>query len=102
VIVDDLRDTPIGRGLEAALRLKLGAVYAGGKIAGVRRGLAGVGKKETQELIEIIEEAAFDPELMGLLLGRKLKVGSPEWNSRLNTRLGLGEGARAVNEDDSE
>jgi hypothetical protein len=47
-----------------------------------------------------MERARFDPELMGLLLGRKLPVGSPRWNKRMNQLLSAEEGARVSLEDD--
>lgn len=98
-IVDQILGTGIGKGVEAALRVKYGMLKAGGLVSTTRRLFAGVtGGPDPAEVSRLIERAAVDPELMGLLLGRKLPVGSPAWNKKLNQVLALGEGARETDQ----
>lgn len=94
-LVDQFLGTSLGKGVEAALRLKYGMLKAGGMISTGRRMLSGVtGGPNPDEVVRVIERASVDPELMGLLLGRKMPVGSPAWNSKLNKLMALETGAR--------
>lgn len=94
-LVNQFLDTGIGKGVEAALRIKYGMLKAGGVVATARRLTSGVtGGPSPDDVVRLVERAAVDPDLMGLLLGRKLPVASPAWNARMNQLLAAGEGAR--------
>jgi hypothetical protein len=97
-----LRDSALGRGVESFARLHFGAPETGGKIAGIRRALGNVGGKEDMAVHDLLQRAAVDPELMGLLLGRKLPVGSPAWNVRLNQLLAVKQGTQALLQDQAQ
>lgn len=94
-LIDQFLGTPVGKGVEAALRLKYGMLKAGGVISTSRRLWSNVtGGQDPVEVSRLIERAAVDPDLMGLLLGRKLPVGSPQWNAKLNRLMAYTAGAR--------
>jgi hypothetical protein len=93
-VVDQILQSPLGKGVEAALRVKYGLLKTGGLISTARRLTAGIGKQEADDAMRLVERAAFDPDLMARLLGREIPIGSPRWNARLNTILGVAEGAR--------
>jgi hypothetical protein len=93
-VMDRMLESPLGKGIEAALRVKYGLLKTGGLISTGRRLTAGIGKQEADDAMRLVERAAFDPELMARLLGREIPIGSPRWNARLNTILGVAEGAR--------
>jgi len=97
---DKLIQSPIGKGLDAALRLKFGMLKGGGFSAVLRRQMAGITDNSRNEVLRILEQARKDPELLILLAGRKLPVGSPAWNSALGRIMGYGEGARELTERD--
>jgi hypothetical protein len=100
-LIDNFLQSPVGKAAEVALRLKYGLLKAGGIVGTARRAFAGAtGGPDPQEITRLMERARFDPELMGLLLGRKLPVGSPRWNKRMNQLLSAEEGARVSLEDD--
>ncbi len=99
-IVDMLSSTPLGKGLEAFARLKFGLLKAGGLKATARRLSEGIGSDENAQIQSLIQRATVDPELMGLLLGRKVPISSPRWNARLNTLLGVAEGGRQEYKDE--
>lgn len=101
-LFDRARNTDMGRAAEAVLRLKMGALKAGGVLASLNRATGGYVGREAAEANALLERAVFDPELMGLLLGRKVPVGSPAWNSRVNKWLNVGEGARDFNDSQRE
>lgn len=99
-LVDQVLNTGIGKGVQAALRVKYGMLKAGGLISTARRMTAGVtGGPDPVEVSRLIERAAVDPDLMAMLLGRKMPVGSPAWNKRMNQLLAVGEGARDSDSD---
>lgn len=93
-IVDRLTNTDLGKGIEAFARFKFGLLKAGGLKATARRLASGIGKDEANEITRLVERATVDPELMGLLLGRKLPIGSPRWNAKLNELVGVAEFGR--------
>lgn len=94
-LVDQFLSTGVGRGVEAALRLKYGLLKTGGIISTTRRLTSGVtGGPNPDEVVRLVERASVDPELMGLLLGRKLPIGSPAWNGKMQRLLAVSEGAR--------
>jgi hypothetical protein len=95
-----VRDTPLARGVETYMRFSIGALETGGKIAGLRRALGTVGSAADQEVGRVLQMAASDPRIMAELLGRKLAVGSPAWNARLNQLMAAGAGAREFNDED--
>jgi hypothetical protein len=99
-IIDHLRNSPIGKGIEGALRVKYGMLKTGGLIATGRRLAEGIGQGDADDAMRLIERAAYDPKLMALLLGKELKVASPRWNARLNLLLGATEGAREAYDED--
>jgi hypothetical protein len=99
---DRLAATPLGKGVDAFLRLKYGILKAGGLRATARRIVGGIGKDDANEVTRLVERATVDPELMGLLLGRKLPVGSPRWNIRLNALIGVKEAGGAAADGDEE
>lgn len=91
-IIDQLLSSPLGRGVEAALRIKYGLLKAGGLVSTARRLTAGAtGGPDPVEVSRLLERASVDPELMGLLLGRKVPVASPAWNAKLQQLLALKE-----------
>jgi hypothetical protein len=94
-LVNQFLGTGIGKTVEAALRLKYGMLKAGGVISTARRLTSGVtGGPNPDEVVRLVERAAVDPELMTLLLGRKMAVASPAWNAKMQQVLAIGEGAR--------
>jgi hypothetical protein len=94
-LMDQFLGSGIGKGVEAALRLKYGVLKTGGIISTARRMTSGVtGGPDPNEVVRLVERAAYDPELMKLLLGRKVPIGSPAWNGRMQRLLAVGEGAR--------
>ena len=97
-IVEEFRGTPVGRAVEATARLKFGALTAGGKFAGIRRALHGVGSEEAKAIEALLVRASLEPDVAKVLLGRDLKVGSPAWNRALSRILGAGEAARDISE----
>jgi hypothetical protein len=97
-IVEEFRGTPVGRAVEATARLKFGALTAGGKFAGIRRALHGVGSEEAKQIEALLVRASLEPDVAKVLLGRDLKVGSPAWNKSLSRILGAGEAARDISE----
>lgn len=100
-LVDRVLGSGLGKGLEAALRLKYGMLKAGGVIATARRLTAGVtGGPSNDDVLRLVERAAVDPELMGALLGRKIPVASPAWNSKMQRLLAVSEGARTASDDE--
>lgn len=84
--LEQVMKTPLGKGIDAALRLKYGMLTGGGMVATARRYASGAGSKTASEAADLIKRAAFDPELMALLLERKLKIG-PEWNNAVRKFL---------------
>lgn len=94
-LVNQFLGTGIGKTVEAALRLKYGMLKAGGVISTARRLTSGVtGGPNPDDVVRLVERAAVDPELMTLLLGRKIPVASPAWNAKMQQLLSAGEGAR--------
>lgn len=99
-LFDALRDSPLGRGLEGVLRVKFGVLKVGGVLSGVRRALGGATTGvDRQAITDLIDRARFDPELMSLLLGRKIPVGSPRWNKEITRILAAGEFLRSGDEE---
>lgn len=98
-VIERLQSTPLGKGIDAFLRLKYGVLKAGGLIATAKRLTAGLDDSGAAEVARLIERASVDPELMALLLGRKIPVASPAWNAKLNRIIGYAEGARDTAED---
>jgi hypothetical protein len=103
-IVTKALETPLGKGIDAFLRVKYGVLKAGGLIATVKRVTSGNSFSADSDAAvqQLVRRATVDPELMGLLLGRKIPVGTPRWNAKLNQLMGYGEGARATGPDDEE
>ena len=94
-MIDQFLQTSVGKGVEAAVRLKYGMLKGGGIIATARRVTSGyTGGPDLNEVVRVVERAAVDPELMGMLLGRKVPVASPSWNKRMQQLLWAGEAAR--------
>lgn len=94
-MIDQFLQTSVGKGVEAALRLKYGMLKGGGIISTARRYTSGMaGGPDLNEVMRVVERAAVDPELMGMLLGRKVPVASPTWNKRMQQLLWAGEAAR--------
>ena len=100
-IVDRFLKTGLGRGVDMALRLHYGMLRTGGMIATFRRAASGMTNHGAEDIARLVDRASDDPELMMLLLGRKVPVGSPAWNARVTALLGTAEGARSeVQSDD--
>lgn len=97
---DKLMQTPLGKGIDGALRLKYGMLRGGGLMAIARRQMAGLTDKTAEDVARLVERAREDPEVLILLSGRKLPVGSPAWNAKMNRLLGLAGAAREVNDDE--
>lgn len=91
-LIDQVLASPLGRGVEAALRVKYGLLKAGGLVSTARKLTAGAtGGPDPAEVSRLLERAAVDPELMGLLLGRKVPIASPSWNAKLQQLLAIKE-----------
>lgn len=103
-IVDKALNTAVGKAADLALRFRYGVLATGGMIASARRTASGGAFTADSDAAvqKLLQRATVDPELMGLLLGRKIPVGSPHWNAQLNRLMGYAEGARATGPDDGE
>jgi hypothetical protein len=99
-MIEKFLKSTVGKGLEAALRLKFGMLRGGGIIAILRRNLSGITDQSGEEIARLVERARTDPELLIHLTGRKLPVGTAAWNKKLNQLMAAGEGAREVNDDE--
>jgi hypothetical protein len=99
-VIDQWLKTPLGKGLDAALRLKFGMLRGGGMVAILRRQMAGVTSAVADDAARLVERSRQDPDLLLLLLGRKVPVASPAWNAKLNKYLAAAEGAREMTDGD--
>lgn len=89
---DQMLNSPIGKGVEAALRIKYGLLKTGGLISTGRRLMSGAtGGPDPVEVSRLLERASVDPDLMGMLLGRKVPVASPAWNKKMQQLLAVKE-----------
>jgi hypothetical protein len=96
--LDRMLASPLGKGVDAFLRLKYGILKAGGLRATARRIAGGIGSEDAEQITRLVERATVDPELMGLLLGRDVPVASSRWNSRMNAYIGTEEFGRTAAE----
>ncbi len=97
-----LMNSPLGRGLDAAIRLHFGMLRGGGMLAVARRQAGGIPDTVADQAVRIVERAREDPEVLLTLLGRKLPVGSPAWNRKLGGLLGAAAGAREMNDNETQ
>lgn len=98
--INTFLQTPLGRGTEAAIRLKYGMLKGGGIVSIARRTLGdAVGGPDANEVARVVNKAIENPELMSLLLGRKVPVGSPTWNGKVQRLMAIGEAARETGPD---
>ena len=98
--VEKFLGSPTGKAFEAVLRLKYGMLKGGGIVAMGKRYMAGLTPEDGRRAIELIQRAAFDPDLAMLLATRKIPPGSPKYNALIQRGLAAGAGARAATEDD--
>jgi hypothetical protein len=92
-----MRSSPLGKAAELWARLHMGVLKTGGYIATARRMMGGEDPVWT-EAMHVMDKARADPEVLITLMGRKLPVGSPAWNAKLNQLLSVGSGARELND----
>lgn len=93
-------ESPTGKAFEAVLRLKYGMLKGGGIVAMGRRYMAGLTPEDGNRAVELLERAAFDPDLAMILATRKIPPGSPQYNRLIQNALGAGAGARAATEEE--
>lgn len=93
-------ESPTGKAFEAVLRLKYGMLKGGGIVAMGRRYMAGLTPEDGNRAVQLLERAAFDPDLAMLLATRKIPPGSPQYNRLIQNALAGAAGARAATEDD--
>jgi hypothetical protein len=87
------------RMLEIGLKGWYGILKGGGVFRTIKLYLSTLpSSKEGVE--QLINQMAFDPELAQHLLTRKVDVGGPAWNAKLNKLLAVGGAARATQEDE--
>jgi len=84
----------IQNALEAALKLRYGALKGGGIMRSLRIASESLASGPTT-VDQLLLEMQFDPELAMHLLRRDVsKVGTPDWNAKLNRILGVAAAAR--------
>lgn len=92
-------DSPTGKAFEAVLRIKYGMLKGGGIVAMGRRYMAGLTPEDGNRAVELLERAAFDPDLAMVLATRKIPPGSPKYNALIQRGLAASAGARATMEE---
>ena len=92
------------RALEIGLKAYYGILKGGGVFRTLKIGLKSAMGTETEDAAkELVSRMWFDPELAGHLLTRDArKVGSPEWNAKLQRLIRYNEASKSLTNEDEE
>lgn len=83
------------RALEIGLKLRYGGLEGGNKFRALRLALAAFGPNDGPAVARLVERSMLEPRVADFLWAEAPRaVGTPAWNARLNSILGVAEGAR--------